>query len=151
MGHRGLLLPLLLAALCLSGSAAAAAAKRGSKKSYAAIFSFGDSLSDAGNLIVNGTPKALTTARAPYGMTFFGRPTGRCSNGRVVVDFLGNKSHIAAWLCLCLLLLPRRPLLLRFSCLSVHILEMDFAISDASVSVFLKPLIWGRVECLTVL
>ncbi|XP_047051205.1 GDSL esterase/lipase At5g45910-like [Lolium rigidum] len=88
MGHRGLLLPLLLAALCFSG--AAAAAKHGSKKSYAAIFSFGDSLSDAGNLIVNGTPKALTTARAPYGMTFFGRPTGRCSNGRVVVDFLAE-------------------------------------------------------------
>jgi hypothetical protein len=88
MARRGLLLPLLLAALCFSG--AAEARGHGNKKSYEAIFSFGDSLSDAGNLIVNGTPKALTTARAPYGMTFFGRPTGRCSNGRVVVDFLGN-------------------------------------------------------------
>jgi hypothetical protein len=86
-----LLLPLLVAALCLSLSGGAAEARgHGSRKSYEAIVSFGDSLSDAGNLIVNGTPKALTTARAPYGMTFFGRPTGRCSNGRVVVDFLGN-------------------------------------------------------------
>ncbi|BAF19700.1 GDSL esterase/lipase At5g45910 [Oryza sativa Japonica Group] len=61
-----------------------------SKKSYEAIFSFGDSLSDAGNLIADGIPKSLTTARAPYGMTFFGRPTGRCSNGRLVVDFLAE-------------------------------------------------------------
>ncbi|KAG2606484.1 hypothetical protein PVAP13_4NG170500 [Panicum virgatum] len=59
-------------------------------RSYRAVFSFGDSLSDAGNLIVNGTPKALTTARPPYGMTFFRKPTGRCSNGRLVVDFLAE-------------------------------------------------------------
>lgn len=86
-----LLLPLLVAALCLSGPAVTpCAAAKNNKKSYQAVFSFGDSLSDAGNLIVDGIPKSLTTARKPYGMTFFGRPTGRCSNGRVVVDFLGN-------------------------------------------------------------
>jgi hypothetical protein len=68
-----------------------------SKKSYEAIFSFGDSLSDAGNLIADGIPKSLTTARAPYGMTFFGRPTGRCSNGRLVVDFLGNTLAPRPW------------------------------------------------------
>ncbi|XP_072999130.1 GDSL esterase/lipase At5g45910-like [Typha latifolia] len=58
---------------------------------YTAIFSFGDSLSDAGNLLVNGTPPELTTARSPYGMTFFRRPTGRCSNGRLIVDFLAEE------------------------------------------------------------
>ncbi|KAJ3692164.1 hypothetical protein LUZ60_012514 [Juncus effusus] len=57
---------------------------------YHAIFSFGDSLSDAGNLLVNGAPAALTTARKPYGMTYFGKPTGRCSDGRLVVDFLAE-------------------------------------------------------------
>ncbi|KQK18109.1 GDSL esterase/lipase At5g45910 [Brachypodium distachyon] len=90
--HRGLLLlPLLVAALCLSGPAVTpCAAAKNNKKSYQAVFSFGDSLSDAGNLIVDGIPKSLTTARKPYGMTFFGRPTGRCSNGRVVVDFLAE-------------------------------------------------------------
>lgn len=56
---------------------------------YNAVFSFGDSLSDAGNLIVNGVPSELTTARKPYGMTYFRKPTGRCSDGRLVVDFLG--------------------------------------------------------------
>ncbi|XP_020080104.1 GDSL esterase/lipase At5g45910-like [Ananas comosus] len=57
---------------------------------YHAIFSFGDSLSDAGNLIADGVPSDLTTARSPYGMTFFGRPTGRCSDGRLIVDFLAE-------------------------------------------------------------
>ncbi|CAL9148065.1 unnamed protein product [Musa hybrid cultivar] len=48
---------------------------------YDAIFSFGDSLSDTGNVQVAGLP---------YGMTFFGRPTGRCSNGRLVIDFIAE-------------------------------------------------------------
>ncbi|KAJ4770084.1 GDSL esterase/lipase [Rhynchospora pubera] len=55
---------------------------------YAAIFNFGDSLVDAGNLIVNGTPDYLATAKYPYGMTYFGKPTGRCSDGRLVIDFI---------------------------------------------------------------
>ena len=50
-------------------------------QSYNAIFSFGDSLSDTGNVVVAGLP---------YGMSFFGRPTGRCSNGRLVIDFIGT-------------------------------------------------------------
>ncbi|OAY67917.1 GDSL esterase/lipase [Ananas comosus] len=58
---------------------------------YDAIFSFGDSLSDAGNLLTKGVPPELTTARRPYGMTFFGRPTGRCSDGRLIIDFLAEE------------------------------------------------------------
>ncbi|RWW80763.1 hypothetical protein BHE74_00010879 [Ensete ventricosum] len=50
-------------------------------QSYNAMFSFGDSLSDTGNVVVAGLP---------YGMSFFGRPTGRCSNGRLVIDFIGT-------------------------------------------------------------
>jgi hypothetical protein len=56
---------------------------------YNAIYSFGDSVSDTGNLCVNGKPSSLTLAQPPYGETFFGKVTCRCSDGRLVVDFLG--------------------------------------------------------------
>ncbi|XP_008783909.1 GDSL esterase/lipase At5g45910-like [Phoenix dactylifera] len=58
-------------------------------RSYDAIFSFGDSLSDAGNLIVKN-PSLYLTAKWPYGMTFFHKPTGRCSDGRLFIDFLAE-------------------------------------------------------------
>uniref|UniRef100_A0A453EEB0 GDSL esterase/lipase n=1 Tax=Aegilops tauschii subsp. strangulata TaxID=200361 RepID=A0A453EEB0_AEGTS len=58
---------------------------------YAAIFNFGDSLADAGNLVVDGIPEYLATARLPYGMTYFGYPTGRVSDGRLVVDFIAQE------------------------------------------------------------
>ncbi|XP_072984612.1 GDSL esterase/lipase At5g45910-like [Typha latifolia] len=57
---------------------------------YAAIFNFGDSLADVGNLCVDGIPSYLATARWPYGMTYFEYPTGRCSDGRVVIDFIAQ-------------------------------------------------------------
>ncbi|CAO2204195.1 unnamed protein product [Urochloa humidicola] len=49
------------------------------------IFSFGDSIIDTGNFVrtVSSTPiKDL-----PYGMTYFNYPTGRVSDGRVIIDF----------------------------------------------------------------
>ncbi|XP_018685648.2 GDSL esterase/lipase At5g45910-like isoform X2 [Musa acuminata AAA Group] len=52
---------------------------------YNAIFSFGDSLSDTGNVVIAGLP---------YGMTFFGRATGRCSNGRLVIDFIAEATGL---------------------------------------------------------
>jgi hypothetical protein len=57
---------------------------------YRAVFNFGDSLVDAGNLVTEGIPDYLATARLPYGQTYFGYPTGRCSDGRLVVDFIGK-------------------------------------------------------------
>ncbi|KAJ3694233.1 hypothetical protein LUZ60_009713 [Juncus effusus] len=60
-------------------------------KQYAAIFNFGDSLADAGNLCVDGIPDFLSTAKLPYGMNYFGYPTGRCSDGRVAVDFIAQE------------------------------------------------------------
>ncbi|KAJ1281987.1 hypothetical protein BS78_03G015400 [Paspalum vaginatum] len=77
---------LLVSALAWSPRAAVAAARE-----YAAIFSFGDSLSDTGNLCVDGIPDYLATARLPYGMTYFGYPTGRVSDGRVIVDFIAQE------------------------------------------------------------
>jgi hypothetical protein len=63
-----------------------------SGQKFNAIFSFGDSMSDTGNLCVNGPPAGLTLTQPPYGETFFGRATCRCSDGRLVVDFLGTAS-----------------------------------------------------------
>ena len=63
-----------------------------SGQKFNAIFSFGDSMSDTGNLCVNGPPAGLTLTEPPYGETFFGRATCRCSDGRLVVDFLGGYS-----------------------------------------------------------
>ncbi|KAF8756803.1 hypothetical protein HU200_011039 [Digitaria exilis] len=59
---------------------------------YKRLFSFGDSISDAGNLgIVNPNISALAF---PYGETFFHRPTGRCSDGRLIVDFVAEELRL---------------------------------------------------------
>jgi phospholipase/lecithinase/hemolysin len=79
-------LALLCAALSRRGAAAA--------QRYNAIYSFGDSISDAGNMCAGGCPSWLTTGQSPYGETFFHRPTGRCSDGRIIVDFLGTYTFI---------------------------------------------------------
>ncbi|KAK7302909.1 hypothetical protein RJT34_13806 [Clitoria ternatea] len=57
---------------------------------YNSIFSFGDSLADTGNLyLISPSDHCLSP---PYGQTFFHHPSGRCSDGRLIVDF------IAEWL-----------------------------------------------------
>ncbi|KAF5195316.1 GDSL esterase/lipase [Thalictrum thalictroides] len=58
-----------------------------------AIFSFGDSLFDAGNNHFNRN----CTVQAdfpPYGQNFFHHPTGRFTNGRTVVDFISQLLNI---------------------------------------------------------
>lgn len=57
---------------------------------YTAVFGFGDSLTDAGNLIHLETDGSVPHMYyPPYGETFFGHPTGRCSDGRVILDLIG--------------------------------------------------------------
>ncbi|XP_074592121.1 GDSL esterase/lipase At2g27360-like isoform X2 [Curcuma longa] len=56
---------------------------------YSAIFSFGDSLTDTGN-IVYFSGGADPANRVPYGETYFRRPVGRYSDGRIVLDFLAQ-------------------------------------------------------------
>ncbi|CAM0151949.1 unnamed protein product [Urochloa decumbens] len=72
----------LVALLCASAAAA---------QSYNAIFNFGDSITDTGNLCTNGKPSSITFTQPPYGETYFGTPTCRCCDGRVIVDFLSSK------------------------------------------------------------
>jgi hypothetical protein len=54
--------------------------------SYPAIFNFGDSNSDTG-----GLSAAFGQAPSPNGITFFHTPAGRYSDGRLIIDFIGNQ------------------------------------------------------------
>lgn len=51
---------------------------------FEAIFNFGDSNTDTG-----GFYAAFPSQGSPYGMTHFKKPTGRATDGRVIIDFLG--------------------------------------------------------------
>uniref|UniRef100_A0A803MJB0 Uncharacterized protein n=1 Tax=Chenopodium quinoa TaxID=63459 RepID=A0A803MJB0_CHEQI len=56
-----------------------------------AIYQFGDSISDTGNLIRESPIGEHTTfARLPYRQTYFHKPTGRCSNGLLMIDFFAR-------------------------------------------------------------
>ncbi|KAF5757214.1 putative sinapine esterase [Helianthus annuus] len=61
---------------------------------YTSIISFGDSLADTGNLKQLGfiSNRVLPVFLPPYGENFLNQSTGRCSNGRLIIDFLGNFS-----------------------------------------------------------
>ncbi|CAL4939580.1 unnamed protein product [Urochloa decumbens] len=81
-------LPLLLSILVCPYATAAPATGGGASCGYTHLFSFGDSISDAGNF-VTFFPGAPATA-LPYGETFFRRPTGRFCDGRLIVDFIAE-------------------------------------------------------------
>lgn len=55
------------------------------KCAFPAIFNFGDSNSDTG-----GFYAAFPAENPPYGMTFFHKPVGRSSDGRLVIDFIAQ-------------------------------------------------------------
>ncbi|XP_068653948.1 GDSL esterase/lipase At1g28570-like [Aristolochia californica] len=77
-----------LAILRFPDSAASGASHFGG---FDALYSFGDSMADTGNLISEGLGPIGAFDRFPYGETYFGRPTGRCSNGRLMIDFIAER------------------------------------------------------------
>ncbi|XP_073156806.1 GDSL esterase/lipase At1g28590-like [Henckelia pumila] len=59
---------------------------------FESIISFGDSLADTGNLLRLSESNVVKPrcSQTPYGETFFHRPNGRFSDGRLVVDFIAE-------------------------------------------------------------
>ncbi|CAI9275870.1 unnamed protein product [Lactuca saligna] len=56
---------------------------------YEGIFNFGDSNSDTG-----GFWSVFPEAPPPNGMTYFKRPAGRASDGRLIIDFIAERIRI---------------------------------------------------------
>ncbi|CAI0440930.1 unnamed protein product [Linum tenue] len=59
---------------------------------FTSIFSFGDSITDTGNHchILSKAGRSANNCLLPYGETFFHRPTGRSSDGRLIIDFIAE-------------------------------------------------------------
>lgn len=55
---------------------------------FPAIYNFGDSNSDTGALSA-----ALSEVQPPNGESFFGSPSGRYCDGRLLIDFIGKLSY----------------------------------------------------------
>ncbi|KAJ4818504.1 GDSL esterase/lipase [Rhynchospora pubera] len=60
---------------------------------FDSIFSFGDSHTDTGNIniLAKKLARSVYSDNLPYGQTFFHRPSGRYSDGRLIVDFLAEE------------------------------------------------------------
>ncbi|GJM84480.1 hypothetical protein PR202_ga00154 [Eleusine coracana subsp. coracana] len=55
---------------------------------YSRFFVFGDSFTDTGNSDICPLTAGGISSRPPYGQTYFDRPSGRYSDGRIITDFL---------------------------------------------------------------
>ena len=55
-----------------------------------AIYNFGDSNSDTGSVSA-----AFGRVPPPHGETFFGKPSGRYSDGRLIIDFIGKHALLS--------------------------------------------------------
>ncbi|CAL4955784.1 unnamed protein product [Urochloa decumbens] len=81
----------LLVAVVVAAAASVAAAEGGGSVCFRRVFGFGDSLTDTGNFLLSVPEDFPDPARnLPYGQTFFGRPSGRYSDGRNLLDFFAE-------------------------------------------------------------
>lgn len=77
--------PLLLLWVALMAISSVPRNEANSNCEFKAIFNFGDSNSDTG-----GFWAAFPAQPPPYGMTFFNKPAGRATDGRLIIDFLAQ-------------------------------------------------------------
>lgn len=74
-----------------------------------AIYVFGDSFVDNGNnKAILGNKDAIGGGYLPFGIDFDGKPTGRFTNGRTGVDFIGmtpNEEEAYVGICVCVQLI----------------------------------------------
>ncbi|CAO1948488.1 unnamed protein product [Urochloa humidicola] len=92
-GGRGLLFPAAVVLALVGATAVVLALVRAAPAAgcYPRVFSFGDSLADTGNYrFAYPNDSGEPALRPPYGETFFHHPTGRFSNGRIVLDFIAD-------------------------------------------------------------
>ncbi|XP_037491235.1 acetylajmalan esterase-like [Jatropha curcas] len=59
---------------------------------FDAIFQLGDSTSDTDNLIQEDPSSSCI--RFPYGETFFKKPTGRCSDELLIIDYITRSAGV---------------------------------------------------------
>ncbi|KAH6773634.1 hypothetical protein C2S51_012038 [Perilla frutescens var. frutescens] len=77
--------------LTLIAASSSPASSKSAAGCYESIVSFGDSLADTGNYpLLCPADSPPRYVRLPYGRTFFHHPTGRCSDGRLVIDFIAQ-------------------------------------------------------------
>ncbi|KAL8524939.1 hypothetical protein ACS0TY_014528 [Phlomoides rotata] len=81
----------LISILFASSFSPFSATTNSASRCFESIISFGDSLDDTGNqVLLYPSPPPEDAARSPFGRTFFHHPTGRYTDGRVVLDFLAQ-------------------------------------------------------------
>ncbi|RLN19710.1 hypothetical protein C2845_PM02G15360 [Panicum miliaceum] len=68
---------------------------------YTRMFAFGNSLTDTGNAVIFPATAGGPFTRPPYGQTYFGQPSGRASDGRLIIDFLGIRQTFRSSLSQC--------------------------------------------------
>ncbi|KAF8389966.1 hypothetical protein HHK36_024486 [Tetracentron sinense] len=81
---------LFLATSFLAGETSGIKAEGAFSGDPPAVFVFGDSLSDTGN-VMEAFPFYADAENSPYGSTFFHAPSGRFSDGRLIIDFMASK------------------------------------------------------------
>ncbi|KAK8647024.1 hypothetical protein V6N13_120782 [Hibiscus sabdariffa] len=75
-----------LMVLMMPASGSSSSSRGSIRCSFPAIYNFGDSNSDTG-----ACNAAVFEIPPPYGETFFKQPSGRASDGRLVIDFIAEK------------------------------------------------------------